>query len=69
MYVTKDMAQKFANPETYKAPEQCAFIQKLEQHLEQTQERCFKQEGLPFLTVLCYTFTYSEGEKSCKKYS
>jgi hypothetical protein len=37
MNVTKDMAQKFANPETYKALEQSVFAQKQEQHLEQTQ--------------------------------
>jgi len=34
MHVTKDMAQKFANPETYKALEQCVFAPKQEQHLE-----------------------------------
>ena len=36
MNVTKDMAQKFANPETYKALEQCVFAPKQEQQLEQT---------------------------------
>jgi hypothetical protein len=39
MNVTKDMAQKFAHPETYKALEQCVFSSKQEQHLEQTQSR------------------------------
>jgi len=34
MNVTKDMARKFANPETYKALEQCVFTQNKEQHLE-----------------------------------
>ena len=42
MHVTKDMAQKFANPETYKALEQYVFVQKQEQHLEQTQSQGFK---------------------------
>ena len=37
MNVTKDMAQKFANPETYKNLEQGIFAQKQEQTLEQTQ--------------------------------
>jgi hypothetical protein len=37
MNVTKDMAQKFANPETYKALEQPVFAPKQEQHIEQTQ--------------------------------
>jgi hypothetical protein len=37
MNVTKDMAQKFANPETYKAFEQSVFAPKQEQQLEQTQ--------------------------------
>jgi hypothetical protein len=37
MNVTKDMAQKFANPETYKALEQSIFAPKHEQRLEQTQ--------------------------------
>jgi len=39
MHVTKDMAQKFANPETYKALEQCVFAPKQEQQLEQTQSQ------------------------------
>jgi hypothetical protein len=39
MNVTKDMAQKFANPETYKALEQSVFAPKQEQQLEQTQSR------------------------------
>jgi hypothetical protein len=39
MNVTKDMAQKFANPETYKALEQSVFAPKQEQHLEQTQSQ------------------------------
>jgi hypothetical protein len=39
MNVTKDMAQKFANPETYKALEQSVFAQKQEQQLEQTQSQ------------------------------
>jgi hypothetical protein len=39
MSVTKDMAQKFANPETYKALEQFVFAPKQEQQLEQTQSR------------------------------
>jgi len=38
MNVTKDMAQKFANPDTYKALEKCVFVQN-EQHLEQTQSQ------------------------------
>jgi hypothetical protein len=37
MNVTKDMAQKFANPETYKALEQSVFAPKQGQQLEQTQ--------------------------------
>jgi len=37
MNVTKDMAQKFANPETYKALEKCVFTPTQEQQLEQTQ--------------------------------
>jgi hypothetical protein len=37
MNVTKDMAKKFANPETYKTLEQGIFAQKQEQKLEQTQ--------------------------------
>jgi len=37
MNVTKDMAQKFANPETYKALEKCVFAPAQEQQLEQTQ--------------------------------
>jgi len=37
MNVTKDMAKKFANPETYKTLEQGVFAQKQEQKLEQTQ--------------------------------
>jgi len=37
MNVTKDMAQKFAHPETYKALEKCVFNQKQEQQLDQTQ--------------------------------
>jgi uncharacterized protein YgbK (DUF1537 family) len=39
MNVTKDMAQKFASPETYKALEQSVFAPKQEQQLEQTQSR------------------------------
>jgi hypothetical protein len=39
MNVTKDMAQKFASPETYKALEQSVFAPKQEQQLEQTQTR------------------------------
>jgi hypothetical protein len=39
MNVTKDMAQKFANPETYKALEQSVFVPKQEQQLEQTQSQ------------------------------
>jgi hypothetical protein len=39
MNVTKDMAQKFANPETYKALEKCVFAPKQEQKLEQTQSQ------------------------------
>ena len=37
MNVTKDMAKKFANPETYKTLEQGIFAEKQEQKLEQTQ--------------------------------
>jgi len=37
MKVDKDMAQKFANPETFKVLEQGIFAQKQEQTLEQTQ--------------------------------
>jgi hypothetical protein len=37
MNVTKDMAKKYANPETYKTLENGIFAQKQEQHLEQTQ--------------------------------
>jgi len=37
MNVTKDMAQKFANPETYKALEQCVFAPNKEQQLENQQ--------------------------------
>jgi len=37
MNVNKDMAKKFANPETFKALEQGIFAQKHEQNLEQTQ--------------------------------
>jgi len=37
MNVTKDMAQKFANPETYKALEKCLFAPAHEQQIEQTQ--------------------------------
>ena len=37
MNVTKDMAKKFANPETFKTLEQGIFEQKPEQKLEQTQ--------------------------------
>jgi hypothetical protein len=37
MNVTKDLAQKFASPETYKALEQFVFAPKQEQQLEQTQ--------------------------------
>ena len=39
MNVTKDMAQKFASPETYKALEKCVFTPKQEQKLEQTQSQ------------------------------
>jgi len=39
MQVTKDMAKKFANPETYKTLEQGIFSQKQEQKLEQTHSR------------------------------
>jgi hypothetical protein len=39
MNVTKDMAKKFANPETYKTMEQGIFAQKQEQKLEQTHSR------------------------------
>jgi len=42
MNVTKDMAQKFAHPETYKALEKCLFTQKQEQQLEQTQSQGMK---------------------------
>jgi hypothetical protein len=42
MNVTKDMAQKFASPETYKALEKCVFAPKQEQKLEQTQSQGFK---------------------------
>jgi len=37
MNVTKDMAKKFANPETYKNLEQGIFAQKQDRKLEQTQ--------------------------------
>jgi hypothetical protein len=37
MNVTKDMAKKFANPETYKTLEKGIFAQKQDQKLEQTQ--------------------------------
>jgi len=37
MNVTRDMAKKYANPETYKTLEQGIFAQKTEQNLEQTQ--------------------------------
>jgi len=37
MNVTKDMAQKFANPETYKALEKCLFAPAREQQINQTQ--------------------------------
>jgi len=37
MNVTKEMAQKYANPETFKKLEQGIFAQKQEQTLEQTQ--------------------------------
>jgi len=43
MKVTKDMAQKFASPETYKALEQSVFAPKQEQKLEQTQSQGFKR--------------------------
>ena len=39
MNVTKDMAKKFASPETYKTLEQGIFAQKQEQKLEQTHSR------------------------------
>jgi len=42
MNVTKDMAQKFANPETYRALEQCVFAPKQEQQLEQQQSHSHK---------------------------
>jgi len=42
MNVTKDMAQKFAHPETYKALEKCVFAPKQEQQLEQTQVQGMK---------------------------
>jgi hypothetical protein len=37
MHVTKDMAKKFASPETYKTLEQGIFAQKQDQKMEQTQ--------------------------------
>jgi hypothetical protein len=37
MNVTKDTAQKFASPQTYKALEQCVFAPEREQNREQTQ--------------------------------
>jgi hypothetical protein len=37
MNVTKDLAQKFANPQTYKALEQFVFAPKQEQQIEQSQ--------------------------------
>jgi len=37
MNVTKDMAQKFAKPETFEALKQCVFALKQDQQLEQTQ--------------------------------
>jgi len=43
MNVTKDMAQKFANPETFKALEKCVFAPNQEQQLEQTQPQGFKR--------------------------
>jgi len=43
MNVTKDMAQKFANPDTYKALEKCVFAQNQEQQLEQTQSQGVKR--------------------------
>jgi hypothetical protein len=39
MNVTKDAAQKFARPETYKALEQCVFSSEQNRNLEQTQTR------------------------------
>ena len=39
MNVTKDMAKKFANPETFKTLEKGIFAQKVEQKLEQTHSR------------------------------
>jgi len=39
MNVTKDMAQKFANPETCKALEKCVLAPKQDQQLEQQQSR------------------------------
>jgi hypothetical protein len=39
MNVTKDAAQKFARPETYKALEQCVFSSEQNQNLEQTKTR------------------------------
>jgi hypothetical protein len=39
MNVTKDMAQKFAHSETYKALEQCVFSSEQKQNTEQTQTR------------------------------
>ena len=43
MKVDKDMAKKFANPETYKALEKGIFAQKQDQKIEQTQEQSFKR--------------------------
>ena len=43
MDVTKEMAQKFANPDTYKALEKCVFAQNQEQQLEQTQSQGFRR--------------------------
>ena len=39
MHVTKDMARKFANPETYKTLEKGIFAQKQEQKVEQGVKR------------------------------
>jgi len=43
MNVTKDMAQKFAKPETFKILEQSIFATKPVQNLEQTQEQGLKR--------------------------
>jgi hypothetical protein len=43
MNVTKDMAKKYANPETFKKPEQGIFAQKPEQQQEQEQTHSIKR--------------------------